>query len=137
MSSGLKWILGKVRKIDNTGAFVKSMNANLWPIISKTARTIERIVKTTAPHSLGKWGPPGYLGGNLRRSYHVQLTPGQLRAQVGSDPGIAPYAAHVEFGTSKQKAQPHLKPAGDSQRPDFTADLRKAIADTVAGWSAK
>lgn len=125
--SGLKFILGKVRKIDNTAAFMKSLSRAIWPVISQTGQNIERIVKTTAP----------FRTGNLRRSYHVQLFPEQLRARVGSDSGIAPYAGFVEFGTSKQPPQPHLGPAGMTQRGPFEDGIRKAIGDTMVDWGGK
>lgn len=127
MSSGLKFILGKVRKIDNTAAFMKSLTQRVWPVISRTGQNIERIVKTTAP----------FRTGNLRRSYHVQLFPEQLRARVGSDPGIAPYAGWVEFGTSKQSPQPHLGPAGMAQRGDFESGIRGAIGEAMVAWGGK
>ena len=127
MSSGLKFILGQVKKIDNTEAFMGSLRGAIMPVIQRTTEDIERIVKTTAP----------FRTGNLRRSYHLQLFPDQLRAQVGSDPAVASYAPHVEFGTKKQAAQPHLGPAGMSQRYDFTKNLRNAIEDTVVKWGGK
>jgi len=127
MSSGLKWVLGKVRKIDNTPAFMRSFGASIWPVVQRTGQNIERTVKTTAP----------FRTGNLRRSYHVQLFREQLRAKVGSDPGIAIYAAAVEFGTSRSRAQPHLGPAGMAQKDTFKTEIRQAIENTLVAWGGK
>jgi HK97 gp10 family phage protein len=54
--------------------------------------------------------------GNLRRSYHTEARatgPHDAEARTGTN---VEYAPHVEFGTSKQRAQPHLRPAYDENK---------------------
>ena len=52
--------------------------------------------------------------GTLARSYSFELLPDEDAVLVGalsSEFPEEPYAVYVELGTSRQKAQPHLKPA--------------------------
>lgn len=125
MAAGIQAVIKLVRKVDRTDKFVRALRAEVWAVVRRAATNIERRVKTTAP----------YRTGNLRRSYHVQLDREQLRANVGSDPAIAPYAAYVEFGTSTQRAQPHLGPAGHGEAASFQSGIRAAVSKTVAEWS--
>jgi HK97 gp10 family phage protein len=50
----------------------------------------------------------GRVGGNLRGSYGYQVNEQESSVTNGSP---VDYAPHVELGTYKMKAQPHLKPA--------------------------
>lgn len=49
-----------------------------------------------------------------------------LRSEIGYN---TPYAQFVEEGTSKQKAQPYLRPAIDSNLPDALDQLEKILED--------
>jgi len=63
--------------------------------------------------------------GNLRRSITHQIEAADLTAEVSAN---ASYAAYLEFGTRKMRAQPYLRPAGDNSRRDveriFQRNLR-------------
>lgn len=56
------------------------------------------------------------LTGNLARSYHTESKetgPHSAETRTGTN---VDYGPHVEFGTSNQRAQPHLRPAYDENR---------------------
>lgn len=58
------------------------------------------------------------------------VQPRPLRVEVSSN---APYAAELEFGTSKMAARPYMKPAVDKMRPEATALVRRAIQHVIKG----
>jgi hypothetical protein len=96
--------------------------------VELTLHAIEQDVKG-GPHSLYQAYPPvpSYdRTGTLGRSYHVEYH-GGFSGTVGSDPGLAPYAVYVEYGTSKMDAKPHLKPSAEAQRLPFLARVRAAL----------
>ncbi len=74
--------------------------------------------------------------GNLRRSIHTgnQQSGGTTASvEVGTD---VEYAGYVEFGTRFMPAQPYLRPALESQRPDAlreAADALRALLGRAAG----
>lgn len=109
------------------GAFLKGatrMEAAASTAVSATLTAIEQGVKGAGPH------PAPYRTGALRRSYHrTQTSP--TSGRVGNDPGIAPYAKYVEFGTSKMAAQPHLLPTAEMQREPFKERLAAAVMAAV------
>ena len=63
--------------------------------------------------------------GNLRRSQHgVFATPANL---LGAWIVPMPYGPHVEFGTSRQQAQPFLQPATEKNREDHRKRTKRAV----------
>lgn len=69
--------------------------------------------------------------GTLRRSIHTEIEyPDQNRvvALIGPD---APYGVYVEYGTSRMRAQPYLRPAvdqhGDEARAAVLTILKGAL----------
>lgn len=61
----------------------------------------------------------GVLAGNIETN---QVAP--LVVEVSSS---APYAAALEFGTSKMEARPYMGPARDAKRAEVTQLVRKAV----------
>jgi HK97 gp10 family phage protein len=61
----------------------------------------------------------GVLANNIET---VQIAP--LRVEVSSN---APYAAALEFGTSKMADRPYMRPAVALRRDEVTADVREAV----------
>lgn len=53
---------------------------------------------------------------------------GPLRAVAES---AAPYAVHLEYGTSKMAERPYMRPAAKTVRGRFTVDVRAAVNDTI------
>lgn len=65
----------------------------------------------------------GVLAGNIEV---VQAAP--LVVEVSSN---APYAAALEFGTSKVAARPYMGPARDAKRDEVVQLVRQAVANAV------
>ena len=67
--------------------------------------------------------PPNEDTGLLRSRIEVnQVAP--LRVQVSSN---APYAAALEFGTSKMAERPYMRPATQRKRKEIVALVQKAV----------
>lgn len=67
--------------------------------------------------------PPNEDTGVLRS--HIETTqPGPLKVEVSSN---APYAAALEFGTSKMAERPYMRPATARKRKEVVALVRKAV----------
>ena len=63
--------------------------------------------------------------GQLRRTQHgILATPANL---LGAWVAPMPYAPPVEFGTSRQQAQPFLQPATEKNKDDHRKRLKKAV----------
>lgn len=54
--------------------------------------------------------------GNLRNSITHTTDEGELTAYIGTD---VEYAAYVEYGTSRTKAQPYLEPAIKEHKDEY------------------
>ena len=80
--------------------------------IEKAALTVERKAKQNCPVDTGK----------LRASITTEV--GKLEAEVGTNVEYAPY---VEFGTSKQSAQPFMRPALDKAITQLNRDMSKTL----------
>lgn len=91
--------------------------------ISITAGAV--LGKNHKPSAPGK--PPnndtGVLAGNIETN---QIAP--LVVEVSSN---APYAAPLEFGTSKMAARPYMAPARDAKRKEVTALVQRAVNRAV------
>ena len=88
-------------------------------VVTKTAYQIEATSKSLAPVSTG----------NLRRSITTNIKDDgeeSIVAEVGTN---VEYAIHVEYGTSKQSAQPFLNSAYLQHKDKF----EKAMNDAVKG----
>lgn len=88
--------------------------------------------------------PPALRTGGLRKSYKYSVSRGEGRkvasVSVYSDRAtLQPtpphkqvvYASFLEFGTSKMKARPHLRPAVEQIRPRIPFTIRAAWAAGV------
>ena len=62
--------------------------------------------------------------GRLRSSIHPTFFLNHMAADIGTN---VFYAPHVEFGTSRQRAQPFLFPAFEMERPNFERNLRNRL----------
>ena len=58
----------------------------------------------------------------------ITTQPSPLVVEVSSN---APYAAALEFGTSKMAARPYMAPARDKERPAVEQLVKEAVADVV------
>jgi len=123
----LVWKVKIKRKVDYSDEVDRVVRRAVWEAVKETAIAIENDVKG-GPHAAP------YRTGNLRRSYHVELMEAKLTARVGSDDRIAPYAPYVELGTSRQRAQPHLRPAGEAQRTAFAQRAATNLRAAMKGF---
>ena len=80
--------------------------------IEKAALTLEKNAKENCPVDTGR----------LRASITTEV--GNLEAEVGTN---VEYATSVEFGTSKQKAQPFMRPALDKAITQLNKDMAKTL----------
>ena len=80
--------------------------------IEKAALTLEKNAKQNCPVDTGK----------LRASITTEV--GKLEAEVGTN---VEYALYVEFGTSKQSAQPFMRPALDKAITQLNKDMAKTL----------
>lgn len=67
--------------------------------------------------------------GALRASIRVTPDAPALRVEVQAGGASAPYAAYVEYGTSRSPAQPYLTPAARAinVRREVAAEIKKAL----------
>jgi len=66
--------------------------------------------------------------GLLRASIDHKINNGTLSATVGSN---LDYSKFLEFGTVKQRAQPYLYPALQSNQANISADVMEAIREDI------
>lgn len=91
--------------------------------------SITRGAVSGAGHVPSKPGdPPMNDTGTLAGYINVEHKSGTLRATVRSD---APYAAALEFGTSKVAARPYFRPARDKIKPEAQRLVQKALNRAV------
>lgn len=65
---------------------------------------------------------------------HLETTqPAPLRAEVSSN---APYAAALEFGSSKMAERPYMRPATARKRKEVVALVRAAVNDAIKASKA-
>lgn len=73
--------------------------------------------------------PPNREFGGLQDNLKAELV-APLEAQVTSE---APYAAALEFGTSKMEARPYMRPARDKKAPEIQRLFEVEIDKLVKG----
>jgi HK97 gp10 family phage protein len=69
------------------------------------------------------------LTSNLRRSIHTEAEatgPNSAESRTGTN---AEYGPHVEFGTSRQRAQPYLRPAYDENKSQALGEVTAVLQE--------
>jgi HK97 gp10 family phage protein len=89
--------------VDNFDSILSQLGNGAHDAVMETAFEVEAGAKRDAPVDTG----------NLRNSYQTEEV-GRAQAVVYT---VTEYAPHVEFGTSRMAAQPHLGPSAEAQRP--------------------
>lgn len=72
--------------------------------------------------------PPNQDTGVLANNIETMLV-APLRVEVSSS---APYAAALEYGTSKMAERPYMRPAVEKKRKEVTALVRRAVDHAIA-----
>ena len=109
----------------------KAAKAGIWAganeIKVEAQLSITRGSVSGKNHVASKPGePPNNDTGVLKNNIET-ISTGPLTAEVQSK---APYAAALEFGTSKVKERPYMRPAAKKMKP-VVADHVKAVLDAV------
>lgn len=91
----------------------------------KTARKIVRTAKRRVPVRTGR----------LRSSIAVSpdTEAGRAGVSIAGVVASAPYAGFVEFGTSRMRPRPYLRPAFEKHRPEFIEELSDIGIDLLGG----
>lgn len=91
----------------------------------ETAEAIADRASTKAPR----------LSGRLARAIRARRTATGYAAVVEIDDALAPHWKYVEYGTSRQSAQPFLLPAVEGERGPHETRLRAAEGRVEAWWA--
>lgn len=85
--------------------------------VKRAALNVQNSAKLAAPVDTGR----------LRNSITHAMDGDELGAQIGTN---VEYAASVEFGSSRSRAQPYLVPALEQERGPFQARVAQALRDS-------
>jgi HK97 gp10 family phage protein len=99
----------------NVAKLNKDLDNSIMTALKAGALLIQNDAKRLSP----------YFTGTLRRSIHIEKT-GKREVIIGTD---VEYAKYQEFGTSKMKAHPYMRPAFDNNKD-------KVIEKINAVWKA-
>lgn len=102
---------------DNTGEFASALAAALRNATEQCGLICEGYAKKECPVDTG------YLRNSITHETSVDGT--AYAAVIGTN---TEYAKHVEMGTSKQRAQPYLKPAAADHAGKYAAIFREALS---------
>lgn len=106
---------------------VKLVNSGLDKLVGETRRRAEKLVDKTANNIReAAENMVAVDTGALKKSITV-TDDGELTRIVSAGNATVDYAEHVEFGTSKQPAQPFFTPAVEQERPKFEAGVKRLI----------
>ena len=108
---GLEKLLAKLENIP------KHLEEDVEGLLEVNAKEIERNAKRLAPVDTGK----------LFQSIKAIKIDNKNWLIKANSTGLAPYAPWVEFGTSRQRAQPFLYPAFFKQEKIFIQDIEDLI----------
>lgn len=111
---GLDNLLKRLDKLAGNAAVMKG--------IEKACLRVEASAKENATQSVDS--------GFLRASIDHKLIPAELKGTIGTNVEYGPY---IEFGTSKQPAQPYLYPALASNVDKIKADIIEAVRNEIGG----
>lgn len=99
---------------DNTDEAVTALSQAFDRALEKIGLTAERYAANLCPVDTGR----------LRNSITSTVDSGEKAAYIGTNVEYAPY---VEFGTSRQKAQPFLTPAAQNHGEEYRAILESEL----------
>lgn len=101
-------------KQDNTKAVVDGISSAIGVALEKVGLVCEGYAQQLCPVDTG----------NLRGSITHQVAKSEKAVYVGTNVEYAPY---VELGTSRQQAQPYLRPAAQDHMGQYQQVLKSAL----------
>lgn len=102
---------------DNTGQVVDGIDSAIGVALEEIGLLAEGYAAERCPVDTG----------NLRASITHEVDAGGNAVYIGTNVEYAPY---VELGTSRQKAQPFLRPAASEHGTQYRQVLKKALGDS-------
>lgn len=99
---------------DNTEQAVDGIDSAIGVALEKIGLLAENYAAKKCPVDTG----------NLRGSITHELAAGDNNVYIGTN---VEYAPHVELGTSRQKAQPFLRPAASEHGEQYRQVLKKTL----------
>lgn len=99
---------------DNTGQAIDGIDSAIGVALEKIGLLAENYAEEKCPVDTG----------NLRGSITHEVDAGDNAVYIGTNVEYAPY---VELGTSRQKAQPFLRPAASGHGEQYRQVLKKAL----------
>ncbi|MFP3357583.1 HK97 gp10 family phage protein [Planococcus sp. SIMBA_143] len=115
--------MGKIEGLDEfldfTNSLTDEIESDVKELVKKTAYQTEGAAKNLTPVDTGR----------LRRSISTKTENGGLSATVSTN---VEYAMAVEYGTSKQPAQPYMTPAYVKYKKKFEdgmLDIMRKVSD--------
>lgn len=103
-------------KQDNTEQVIDGIDSAIGVALEEIGLLAERYASEKCPS----------VTGNLRASITHEVDVDDNAVYIGTDVEYAPY---VEFGTSRQKAKPFLRPAASEHGERYRQALKKALGD--------
>lgn len=99
---------------DNTGQVIDGIDSAIGAALEEIGLLAENYATKKCPVDTG----------NLRGSITYEVDAGDNAVYIGTN---VEYAPHVELGTSRQKAQPFLRPAASEHGAQYSRVLKKAL----------
>jgi HK97 gp10 family phage protein len=115
----------KTRGLDGLSRNLKALAAKATP---KQAETAVRAGLLVIEGAAVRKAP--VLTGTLRRSIHTE-TAATADGAVGRTGTNVEYAPFQEFGTSRMRAQPFLRPAFDENKDEALGEVERALKQMV------
>lgn len=106
-------------EIDNVDRFYRLLDKTKEEMLEDAGKFVEGKARILVPVDTGNL--KGSLDNRMKNAYTVQ---------IGTD---VEYSTDVEFGTSKQSAQPYLLPAYEMNKEKIKERMRKRVAQLGRG----
>lgn len=130
-------IQGQLEK--TIGLCCQKVRSDIQDSMAKTPRDMTKTYftnnKTTGHHPSLPGNPPAPDTGNLRNSirYEVHGEGKEVYGIVGSTQKDPNYAVYTEYGTSKMKPRPWLRPAMLKNNDWIRKAISKVVGDSIKG----
>lgn len=110
MAEKLEWKI-----VDNSSEVLNATEAQITKALESIGLLAEGHAKVICPVDTGR----------LRNSLTHQTNSGEKKVYIGTN---VDYASYVEFGTSRMRAQPYLKPAVQDHLDEYKQAIKDALS---------